>query len=391
LSMALSDAERQLISTAATTADPTRRRQAVAVVLNKRDRDQADAKACLGQSFLAVTQPSFHLIPRGQAMANQHDFTVAYERLARATENFRKTDAATLTSALIDTPASLSALRMIAGLTHNELAVAIKLVVPTSRTTGDTLKRFERTNPPRGAPKPARIALVANIVAALQAVLDRAILTVPVDAQANFHSKLDREDTRAGWDTVSAAAAQGVPYSALLYQRYVGGQWRQVQDAYSEVKGDNVLEIPLATLLGAAGVPFHRSPPTATGAAQTARRYGIEPGPDFVIPDDVPAVVIESKVAEDGGTARDKASRIKNLADAGRRAGLVVCALIDGKGWSERAAALVDVVIATEGRTYTLSTLNHILDIAEIAGLRGTRQRPDGEPRELAAAEEPAG
>ena len=80
-------------------------------------------------------------------------------------------------------------------------------------------------------------------------------------------------------------------------------------------------------------------------------------------------MIIESKVAEDGGTARDKAARIKNAADAARDRGLLPCAVVDGKGWSERPNALVDVVIATEGRTYSLTTLPHLLDIPEIINL----------------------
>jgi hypothetical protein len=387
--MTLSEAERQLLSTAATTTDPTRRRQAVATVLSKHGYDQAAARTLLGQSFLAVTQPSFHLIPRGDAMASLGEFTIAYEAIAAATEHFTRVDVEILTTALDSYPAALVALRMIAGLTHNELSVAMKLVDASSKTSGDALKRFERGERPGGAAKSKRLKLIRSIVIGLLAVMDRRILTVPTEAQANFHSKLDRADTRDGWASVHTTAVQGVPYSALLYQRYVGGQWRQVQDAYSEVKGDNVLEIPLATLLDEEGIPYYRSPSDPTGAAETARRYGLHPGPDFVIPDDSPAVVIESKVAEDGGTARDKSSRIKNLADAGRSAGLVVCALVDGKGWSERPSALVDVVIATEGRTYTLSTLTRVLGVAEIAGLRGTRAVSERVPDELDQGAEP--
>ena len=47
-------------------------------------------------------------------------------------------------------------------------------------------------------------------------------------------------------------------------------------------------------------------------------------------------MIIESKVAEDGGTARDKAARIKNASEAAKARGLLPCAVIDGKGWSER-------------------------------------------------------
>lgn len=43
-----------------------------------------------------------------------------------------------------------------------------------------------------------------------------------------------------------------------------------------------------------------------------------------------------------------------------------------GKGWSERPTALLDVVLATDGRTYSLATLNHLMSVPEIAILRGT-------------------
>ncbi len=76
--------------------------------------------------------------------------------------------------------------------------------------------------------------------------------------------------------------------------------------------------------------------------------------------------LIESKVAENGGTARDKAARIKNAAEAAKARGLLPCAVIDGKGWSERPTALLDVVIATDGRTYSLTTPEHLLDMPEI-------------------------
>jgi hypothetical protein len=369
--MPLSDSELALLTHAATISDPTRRRQAVVTVLSKRGPEENEARALLGLSFLSVTQPSFHLIPRGTAMASQGEFTSAYDDLAAATANFAVADTATLTRAVLAAPRALIPLRMIAGLTHNELAVAMKLVDPGSTTSGATLKKFERSPAPNGVTA-KREALVKTAVEAIRAVLNRQILTVPEDAAGNFHSKIDREDTRDGWLSVNDAAVHGVPYSALLYHRYVGGAWRQVQDAYSEIKGDNILEVPLEQLLISEKIPYYRTPSGASGAADAARRFGLNPGPDFVIPEHEPAVIIESKVAEDGGTARDKAARIQALAIAGRRAGLAVCALVDGKGWGERPSALVDVVIATEGRTYSLSTLMQILAVSEIASVRGT-------------------
>ena len=380
LSVSLSNAERGLISAAATTADPTKRRQAVAAVLSKQGADAKEARELLAKSFIAVTQPSFHLVPRGNAMASQTDFTAGYDALAAATGNFSDISQATLTRALLITPAGLPALRMIACLTNKELAVTMKLLDPTLKVSDETLKKFQHGEPPdlsatgrRAEQAEAkRVALASAIVTAIKATMDRQILTVPDNATATFHSKLDHQDTIGGWASVHATAVNGVPYSALLYHRYVGGVWRQVQDAYSEVKGDNILEVPLERLLRAEGVPFYRAPSGQKGAAETARRYGVDPGPDFVIPEEQPAVVIESKVAEDGGTARDKADRFMNFADSARRAGFTVCALIDGRGWSERPAALTKVVIATEGRTYTFDTMKDLLAVSDIAGLRGT-------------------
>ena len=89
------------------------------------------------------------------------------------------------------------------------------------------------------------------------------------------------------------------------------------------MKGDAILEYPLRDLLNEHDIPYHHTRPGASGAQETAERYGgMSPGPDFVIPDEAPTLVVESKVGEDGGTVRDKAARIKKHDDRG------------GRGWS---------------------------------------------------------
>lgn len=227
--------------------------------------------------------------------------------------------------------------------------------------------------PPTGdAALSRRSELISNACATVLAVMDRSILTVPESSRSIFHSKLDKRDTREGWNSV-ARDAVGVPYSALLYQRYVGGVWRQVQDAYSEVKGDALLELPVQRLLDRAKIPHYHTTRGAGGAAKAAKEFGINPGPDFLLPDLNPTVVVESKIGEDGGTVRDKAARLTSLAAAGAKRNLVVCAVVDGRGWTERVSALADVVIATGGRTFTLQTLDHLLDIPEVDALRGLR------------------
>ena len=300
-------------------------------------------------------------------MADEESFTQAYGALAAGTSDFTDVTAASLESVLLSAPEALAPLRMILGLTHNELAVAMKLTQPDARISGDKLKKFERS-PPSQTPPDERNKLAALIAATSRAVMNREILPVPPTASRYFHSKLDKRDTTDGWTSVQRDA-RGVPYSALLYQRYVGGVWRQVQDAYSEVKGDAVLEYPLRDLLDTHGISYHRTRRGASGAKETVELYGMSPGPDFVIPDESPTLVVESKVAEDGGTARDKAARIRTMTSAARERSLKPCVLIDGKGWIERTAALLDVIVATEGRTYTLATLDHILQLPEIQSI----------------------
>jgi hypothetical protein len=374
----LSDVERSILTAAGTAPQQHVRGQAVAIVLAKTGTDAEDARALLAASFMASTQPSFHLIPKGDAMTAEDDFERAYNVLAEETTDFTDVRIETLHSSLLRDGAALAPLRMIIGLTHNELAVTTKLIAPDSKVTGNALKGLERRAAPTGAAASARrAALLALVSATIVAAMDRRVLTVPEASTESFHSKLDKRDTRDGWASV-ARDAGGVPYFVLLYQRFVGGVWRQVQDAYSEVKGDALLEVPLTAMFEREGIPFHRSQRGASGATQTAQQFGINPGPDFLLPDTTPTVIVESKVGEDGGTVRDKAARLKTLATAGARRGLVVCAVVDGKGWSERPTALVEVVIATGGRTYSLETLRHLLKVPEVAALMGTA--PPSEP-----------
>lgn len=372
--MSLSELERSILSAAGNAADQTVRGQAVAIALSKSGEDLAEARSLLAESFAANVQPSFHLIPRGDAMTDEASFIAAYSVLDEATRGFTDIRLDVLRGAVLENGAALAPLRMIIGFTHNELAAAIRQMDPGVPASGNALKQLERRGTPLGETASARRRdLVEKACSAVLAVMEGRLLTVPKASEEAFHSKLDKRDTRDGWKSV-ARDAKGVPYSALLYQRYVGGVWRQVQDAYSEIKGDALLEVPLKLLLEREEIPHYRAPRGASGAAQTAQRFGISPGPDFLLPDTNPTVVIESKIGEDGGTVRDKAARLQSLANIGRDRGLIVCAVLDGKGWTERLNSLVDVVLATGGRTYTLKTLDKLVAVPEIDVLRGKAQ-----------------
>lgn len=208
--MSLTEAERSTLLGAGTTPSFSARRQAVTIVLSKSGSDRVAAEGLLAESFVQTTQPSFHLIPRGDAMASESAFAVAYDLLAQATDNFGSVGVDSLSELLASHPECLAPLRMVLGFTHNEMAVATRLVDPTSKVTGSWLRGFER-KPVPATLTAQRSRAIATIVTAVLAVMDREILSVPDEASAAFHSKLDKRDTVDGWHTVVDHATHGVP------------------------------------------------------------------------------------------------------------------------------------------------------------------------------------
>lgn len=83
--MPISAAEQAAILAAGTTADQAVRGRAVAIVLATQAEDRSAARRLLAQSYLTATQPSFHLIPRGDAMLPSDRFATAYRALADGT------------------------------------------------------------------------------------------------------------------------------------------------------------------------------------------------------------------------------------------------------------------------------------------------------------------
>lgn len=161
----------------------------------------------------------------------------------------------------------------------------------------------------------------------------------------------------------------------LLHQREYGGAFRQLQDATSTLRG-NVLEEPVEDLFKSAGIPFHRT--GSANQAIIAQRFNltVKPAPDFVIFDNTSGTlraILECKVANDGGTARDKAARFRSLrAEAQRLGGVPVFAVLGGLGWQRTSDALGPVVRDTDGRAFTLATLPEILECEPLPTLCGT-------------------
>ena len=90
---------------------------------------------------------------------------------------------------------------------------------------------------------------------------------------------------------------------------------------------------------------------------------------EIVVPDEFnPQVVIEAKITEDDGTARDKITRVQHLCHLSRegmREGSVkfeVIACIGGRGFGIRREDMKKLLLATRGKVFTLKTLDRLVE-----------------------------
>ncbi len=92
----------------------------------------------------------------------------------------------------------------------------------------------------------------------------------------------------------------------LPYERFLGRPFAGHRDSVSDLIGDN-LESAIEEMLAKDGISFRKT-------RRAERLAGFDQAPDFIIPDEFsPRVIIEAKITEDDGTARDKVTRILRL------------------------------------------------------------------------------
>ena len=178
--------------------------------------------------------------------------------------------------------------------------------------------------------------------------------------------RLDKADTRNGLATVQPLADLGVPYAMLLYERFLGRPFAGHRDSVSELIGD-VVEAAIEAVLSQAGISFRKT-------RRAERVAGFDQAPDFIVPDEFNSqVVIEAKLTEDDGTARDKVTRVQHLASLsmqGRqpheppRFEVIVC--IAGRGFKVRREDMKKLLLATRGKVFTLSTLDRLVECSRL-------------------------
>jgi len=178
--------------------------------------------------------------------------------------------------------------------------------------------------------------------------------------QDGFLHRLAKFDTSYGKKSLTHAALENVPYAVLLYERYLGRPFAAHRDAVSELVGE-VMENAIEQQLRNSGVSYRK-----TGRAERIPGFG--QAPDFCIPDEVnPAVIIEAKVTSDDGTARDRVARIKELETQRNkhvqegRPWYEVVACIDGRGFRQRRADMLVLILRLNGKVFTASTLDRLI------------------------------
>jgi hypothetical protein len=313
--------------------------------------------------------PHFHIVPWLPTFADRDGFFQAYEAASTATDGFTRTDAASIAEAIEADPRSLRIFRLVMGYSQQELAdtVAAFGEVPLGKSA---IARLEDGGTMSSRVKDA-IRPAADVISMIVEGTGGHMVSDEL-RERGFRGKTDKPDTEEGWKTVAEFARDGVPYVELLYQRFYGGAFRQLQDAGGTRKGD-LLEDATEAIFTEHGVPFVRTLPGTQATAGDKFGIAVHPAPDFILHDgSVARGLLECKSAGDGGTARDKAGRFANLRREGERlGGIPVLAVLEGLGWRRVNDALGPVVRDCDGRVFTTSNLSEMLEVAPVADLVG--------------------
>lgn len=318
--------------------------------------------------YVPYLAPDFAFIHDASFYDTDH-FNTVYALAHSGTQGFTQVSVDHLAALLQANPQVLLVFRTITGLLRNELAATTTMV---AEQLGDSSPAIAAGTVDSAEKRGSRLtAAQARVLAhTIDQLVRRELFS---DAPPGLHSKQDKLDTREGWDSVRQLVSDGVPYHAYLHQRHYGGPFNQVTNATTGKKGD-LIEDEVERLFKTHGVPCIRTGSHNQG--EIAARFGVtvSPAPDFVVFDasDTLRAMLECKATNDGGTARDKANRFRGLqTESARLGGVPVVAVLGGTGWARVNDTLGPVLQYTDGRVFTLETLEQMLTVTPFPQLIG--------------------
>jgi hypothetical protein len=311
-------------------------------------------------SVFASLRSEFLTLPKGVGFVEYPSFAAGYEALKRATSGFRQLALDAIFNVSCATPIAFVVLRTMLGFTPPEWAYLATehTNVQVPQGAARTLDRNIRLNPTRSLP--AHGGVTERRMRAMIAAACRLLTEGPPETPGLLH-RLDKADTRHGLRSIQPLADLGVPYAMVLYERFLGRPFAGHRDSVSELVGD-VVEAAVEAVLIAARISFRKT-------KRAERVSGFDQAPDFIIPDEFnPKIVIEAKLTEDDGTARDKVTRVQHLgalaisgkpADEEPRFEVIAC--IAGRGFKVRREDMKKLLIATRGKVFTLETISQMV------------------------------
>lgn len=334
-----------------------------------------------GARILETLTTYFLEMPKGESFPERATFEAGFAAFQEATDSGTDLSAEALLNAIDRHPTALVVLRSIVGLTPPEL---VALAAEEAEREGTTLtvsqedaraidaaaRRGERTLDPAASTAAARRynQAIVDVVTHVAPVLRRR----PTARPGSVH-RLDKIDTARGEESLADyLGGLHVPYADLLYERVLGRPFASHKDSVSSKVGD-IIDDAVEAVLRARGIPYYKT-------RHRERIDGFDQAPDFLIPSREGAeAIIEDKLTEDDGTARDKVARILRLREVeGRRArageqARTVIAVIDGRGFRERVGDLNYMLGACDGHVYTVAMLDELVaDDGPLSAFIGT-------------------
>lgn len=319
------------------------------------------------ETVIASLESSFLAMPKGNGFVEYSVFEQGYEVLKRTTNGFTEFTVSEVAIALQENAIAFIVLRTMLGFSPPEWAYM------ASECSGRSISQgYARTIDRKVRLEPSKSLKVTENVQALIETACEILREGAKDTGKHAVHRLDKADTKQGLKSVVSASKIGVPYSMLLYERLLGRPFASHRDSISELVGD-YMESPVEEALAQAGVSFRKT-------KRAERVDGFEQAPDFIVPDEFsPRAVIEAKITEDDGTARDKVTRIQHLATLSRNrvesgeSGFEVIACIDGRGFGIRREDMKKLMRATKGKVFTLATLDKLVEHTSIRDFRTTQ------------------
>jgi len=315
-------------------------------------------------SVFSCLESDFLTMPKGKGFIEYTIFEKGYEALKQASSGFSELTLEKILPTIFSEPITIIVLRSMLGFTPPEWAYLTTQKTGTQVTQGyvRSLDRKIRMAPEiplndSGVTGPRLRALVQTACGLL--------FEGAPEVEAKSIHRLDKADTKSGIAGLQSLTQIGVPYAMLLYERFLGRPFAGHRDSVSDLIGDS-LESAIEDILVKAGISYRKT-------KRAERINGFDQTPDFIIPSEFnPQIIIEAKLTEDDGTARDKVTRIQHLGELSKegqpdgQTKYEVVACIGGRGFGVRRGDMEKMLLATRGKVFTLKTMDRLVECTRL-------------------------